>query len=183
MEDYRSISILPIVANVFESLVHKQVLKYPDKFGMLHKAQSRFRANHCTQDFLLKTVKDWRGSLERNEIVGSVFVDLSKAFDSINHCLLLQKLALYGFRDEPLEWFRNYLSGRRQRVAYGEEMSEWVNVRMGVPQGSILGPLLFTIFVNDLPAALSRSKVMLYADDTTVYFADPSAPRVEEVLT
>ena len=118
-------------------------------------------------------MEDWRSSLERNEIVGSVFVDLSKAFDSINHCLLLQKLALYGFHDESLEWFRNYLSGGRQRVAYGDQMSEWVNVCMGVPQGSILGPLTFTIFVNDLPAVLSRSKVMLYADDTTVYFADP----------
>ena len=183
VEDYRPISIVPIVAKVFESLVHKQVSKYLDKFGMLHKAQSGFRANHCTQDALLKTVEDWRGNLERKEIVGSVSVDLSKAFDSINHCLLLQKLALYGFWDESLEWFRNYLSGRRQRVAFGDEMSEWVNVRMGVPQGSILVPLLFTIFVNDLPATLSRSKVMLYADDTTVYFADPSGQRVEEVLT
>ena len=64
---------------------------------MLHKVQSRFRSNHCTQDVLLKTVEDWRSSLERNEIVGSVFIDLSKAFDSINHCLLLQTLALYGF--------------------------------------------------------------------------------------
>ena len=92
---------------------------------MLHKAQSGFRANHCTHDVLLKTVGDWRGSLERNKIVGSVFVDMSKAFDSINHCLLLQKLGLYGFRDESLEWFRNYLNGGRQRVAYGDEMSEW----------------------------------------------------------
>ena len=80
-------------------------------------------------------MEDWRGSLERDEIVVSVFVDLSKAFDSINHCLLLQKLALYGFWDKSLEWFRNYLSGRRQCVAYGD-MSEWVNVCMGVPQGS-----------------------------------------------
>ena len=99
VEDYHLIFILPIVAKVFESLVYAQVFRYLDKFSILHKAKSGFRPNHSTQDVLLKTVEDWRCSLEKNAIIGSVYVDLSKAFDSINHCLLLQKLNLYGFRE------------------------------------------------------------------------------------
>ena len=88
----------------------------------------------------------WRCSIDNHEVVGSVLLDLSRAFDSVNHRLLLQKLSLYGFRGGSLEWFASYLNGRQQCVAYGEELSERVIVKMGVPQGSILGPLLFTIF-------------------------------------
>ena len=179
IEDYRPISILPVVAKVFESLIHMQVSRYLDKHDILHEAQSGFRPNHCTQDVLLKTVEDWRDCQEKNEIVGSSFIDLSKAFDSVNHNLLLQKLALYGFRGETLELFRNYLSDRRQCVVHGDAISEWANIHVAVPQGSNLGQLHFSIFMNDLPAALLKSTVMLYADDTTVCFSDKSAKVVE----
>ena len=97
------ISVLPIIPKVFESLVLSQVYDYLQHHGILHHAQSGFRAKHSTQDVLLNTVDDWRLSLSRNEVVGAVFVDLSKAFDSISHELLLQKLDCYVTRGTPLE--------------------------------------------------------------------------------
>ena len=120
--------------------------------------------------------------LEKNKIIDAAFVNLSKAFDSVCHVTLLEKLSLYGFRGGSLRWFRSYLQGRKQRVAYGGEVSGWSDVCFDVPQGSILGPLLFCIFVNDLPAALPNFEVMMYADGTTVYFGDTNATTVQEVL-
>ena len=166
-DKYRPISILPVVAKVFESLVHTQVYGYLKQHDILHESQSGFRPRHSTQDALLKTVDDWRLSLDRNEIVGSVFIDLSKVFDSVCHTLLLEKLARYGFRGDSLLWFQSYLSGRKQRVVIGGEASEWTDVSAGVPQGSILGPLLFSVFVNDLPSALHECKVMMYSMQMT----------------
>ena len=181
--DFRPISVLPIIAKVFESLVHSQVCDYLQHHGILHHAQSGFRPKHSTQDVLLKTVDDWRFSLSRNEVVGAVFVDLSKAFDSIGHELLLQKLDCYGFRGTPLEWFRSFLTGRKQRVVVGGEESQWFDLHSGVPQGSILGPILFSLFVNDLPVSLTRSEVMLYADDTTIYLSDTNTLSLKERLS
>ena len=183
VDEYRPISILPVVAKVFESLVHTQVYGYLKHHDILHESQSGFRPKHSTQDALLKTVDDWRQSLDRNEIVGSVFIDLSKAFDSVCHTLLLGKLARYGFGGDSVLWFQDYLLGRRQRVVIGGEASEWTDVSAGVPQGSILGPLLFSVFVNDLPSALHKCKVMMYADDTTVYYSHLNCLEVQDVLT
>ena len=178
VDEYRPISILPVVARVFESLVHSQVYGYLKQQSILHEAQSRFRPRHSTQDVLLKTVDNWRLSLDRNEIVGSVFIDLSKAFDSVCHTLCWRSSHGTGFEGESLLWFQSYLSGRKQRVVIGGEVSEWTDVIAGVPQGSILGPLLFSVFVNDLPTALHKCKVMMYAVDTTVYYSDLSSKRV-----
>ena len=142
--DFRPISVLPIIAKVFKSLVHSQVYDYLQHHGILHHAQSGFRPKHSTQDVLLKTVDDWQLSLSRNEVVGAVFVDLSKAFDSISHELLLQKLDRYGIRGTLLEWFRSFLTGRQQRVVVSGEESLRFDLHSGVPQGSILRPILFS---------------------------------------
>ena len=104
-------------------------------------------------------------------------------FNSVCHTILLEKLSLYGFRGNSLQWFKSYLHGRRQRVVFGRAESDWTVACTGVSQGSILGPLLFSIFINDLPATLSRSTVMMYADDTTVYFSYSDAEKVQKVLT
>ena len=182
VDNFRPISILPVVAKVFESLVFSQVYRFLMQQNILNEIQSGFRTGYCTQDVLLKVVDDWRRSLDKGEIVGSIFVDLSKAFDSIYHSLLLKKLSRYGLRGKVLEWFQDYLNGRKQRIVYGEEVSEWSDVTAGVPQGSVLGPLLFSIFINDLPNYISDCKMMLYADDTTMYYSHSSVERLMEVL-
>ena len=105
--------------------------------------------------------------MDAGRIVGTVFIDLSKAFDTINHTLLLNKLCAYGVHGVELAWFTDYLKERKQRVVIDGVSSEWNRVTKGVPQGSILGPLLFVVFVNDLPSVVRKCTVNLYADNTT----------------
>ena len=154
--DFRPISVLPIIAKVFESLVHSQVYDYLQHRGILHHAQSGFRPKHSTQDVLLKTVDDWRLSLSRNEVVGAVFVDLSKAFDSISHELLLQKLDHYGIRGTPLEWFRSFLTGRKQRVVVRSHCGLTFN--LGCPKDPSLGQSVSAYLLMIYPSASPERK-------------------------
>ena len=172
ISNYRPISVIPVIAKVFETLIHRQMYEYLQTHKLLNPAQSGFRPNYSTQDVLLRSVDDWKKALDRGEVVGSLFIDLSKAFDSIDHPLLLSKLEAYGVQDIELQWFTDYLEGRRQKVTLEGESSDWSDVTRGVPQGSILGPLLFIIFMNDLPDCTDHCTVNLYADDTTIYVAD-----------
>ena len=115
---------------------------------------------------------DWRLALDSKKITGSIAIDLSKAFDSICHNLLLAKLRAYGLNDDAIAFLQSYLTDRHQRVKFHGKFSEWCPVKCGVPQGSLLGPLLFNIFLNDLNFAGQISSLRLYADDTTTYACD-----------
>ena len=181
--DYRPISVLPVIAKVYESLIHSQLYSYMTSNSLLHPSQSGFRPGHSTQDVLLKTVDDWRIALDRGEHVGTVLIDLSKAFDSMDHELLLKKLLSYGIVGNELNWFSNYLTNRQQRVTVDGSYSEWANISKGVPQGSILGPLLFLTFVNDLPKAVETCTVNLYADDTTIYYSNKDPNLVQAAVS
>ena len=130
---------------------------------------------------IVASVDDWRRGLDNNYLVGVVLVDISRAFDSISHDLLLCKMDHYGIRGEAKRWFQSYLS-ERKRVMVDNEVSTWSTVRVGVPQGSILGPLLFTLFINDLPTVLRSTKTMLYADDITIYHSCPDPQELQEAL-
>ena len=122
-----------------------------------------------TQDVLLKTTEDWRQTLDENKVVATAVLDLSRAFDSINHKLLVVKMLCYAIQEGELVWFRDYLEGRRQTVVVDGTSSRWLEIRKGVPQGSALGPLLFLLFLNNLPAVVSKCSINLFADDTSLY--------------
>ena len=113
-------------------------------------------------------VDEWREVLDDDKLVGAIFMDLSKAFDIADHSILFHKLAKNEIDGEEMRWFLGYLWDRKQRVCVGKTESKWTTIQRGVPQGSILGPLLFILYVNDLPLAIPSSIVRQYADDTTV---------------
>ena len=180
--NFRPISVLPVLTKVYESLIHQQVYRYLTTNSLLHPCQSGFRPAHSTQDTLLKTVGDWKIALDRGEYIGAILIDLSKALDSIDHNILLNKLSAYGITKNELKWFKDYLTGRMQRVCVDSTFSDWTTITRGVPQGSILGPLLFLIYVNDLPDVATQCTLNLYADDTTLYYSDKDPLKVQRAL-
>jgi hypothetical protein len=140
---------------------------------VFYNSQYGFRPQHSTIHAVNEFVDDTITSIENREYTISVFLDLSKAFDTIDHKILIKKLEWYGVRGVALEWFKSYLDTRKQYVQYKNVNSATEIIPCGVPQGSVLGPLLFIIYSNDLPNCLNYSKAILFADDTTVYLSSP----------
>ena len=120
--------------------------------------------------------------MDKQQLTGAAFIDLKRAFDLVDHCCLLHKLEHYGFRGLSLGWFRNYLTIRSQKVQYGNNLSSSLPLEIGVPQGSLLGPLLFVIYINDLPQCLLQSAISMYADETVIYYAGPETSTIRECL-
>ena len=134
-----------------------------------HQNVHIFRKDHSTITCVLNLIDTIYRNMESGKLTGVVFLDLKKAFDTVNHRILLRKLAKYGFDQHSINWFDSYLNNRKQSVkVLGVSSGERV-VRCGVPQGSILGPLLFSLYINDLPEYLESTSVSLYADDTALY--------------
>ncbi len=134
------------------------------------------------QTTLLRIVEDWKEALDNNMYIGAIIMDLSKAFDCIPHDLVLAKLKAYGVGDQSCNLIASYLSNRHQRVKLGENCSTWQEMIKGVPQGSILGPLIFNIFINDIFYFVNKSKLYNYADDNTLSHCDKSAENVKKTL-
>ena len=177
--NYRPISVLTALSKIYERVLFDQIsVMFTQK---LSSNRSGFLKEHSCTTALLKLTEDWRMHLE-GKTVAVVPVDLNKAFDSLNHKLLIAKLKAYGFGAEALNLMRSYLFCRRQRVKIDGTYSDWRTVRAGLPQGTLLGPLLFNMFMNDVNYFISRVSLRLYADDTTEYFADHSPMILEYMI-
>ena len=171
VSNYRPISLLSLVSKVLERIVHNRVSKYLSTNSLLSNQQFGFRAGSSTQEALLTIINDWHQLLSSNRQIGVVFLDVKKAFDSVPHSQILDSLAKFGISGPLLSWFSNYLSGRLQRVVLDGSSSSPTSVTSGVPQGSILGPLLFIIFMDSISKVplLSNAKLYLYADDIVLF--------------
>ena len=174
--NYRPISLLTTISKVLEKIVYQRIYSFLQNTGQLYDNQYGFREAHSCEHTIGKVVNGIVKSLENKETSACVLLDLSKAFDTIEHTIMLEKLALYGIRGNALSWFKSYLSGRSLRVkcrtvsSTTTQTSREYSVEYGTPQGSCLGPLIFLIFVNDLHLHLHDAECVQFADDTTLLF-------------
>ena len=182
-ENYRPISILPVLSKVLEKKIKKQVMEYLSETYLLSENQFGFRCKRSTELASILFTDSIRKEVDQGKMVGAIFIDLSKAFDTISHAKLLDKLKQYGICNKELMWFTDYLFNRSQQVKYNGATSERNAVFNGVPQGSILGPLLFLIFFNDLPDCLHHSQIMKYADDTVLFISSKDFHVIETKLS
>ena len=166
--NYRPISVLPSFSKVYEKVISNRMISFLSKNEIINSSQYGFRSQHSTYMALLDFYDKITESIEANEYTVGVFIDLQKAFDTIDHSILLTKLEFYGIRGTSLEWIKNYLQNRKQYVKFNGISSSYKNILCGVPQGSILGPLLFIIYINDIQNCSNILHFILFADDTNL---------------
>ena len=181
--NYRPISVLPVISKLFEKLAFNQLYQYMKENGLFTCEQSGFLRLHSTITCLLKMSDDWNNGLDLGKLVGLVFIDLKKAFGTVDHDILCNKVELYGVQQRELSWFRSYLSNRKQFCRVNGVDSDVGDLEVGVPQGSCLGPLLFLIYINDLPQAVQSSSVTMYADDTSLCHQSHDLTRLNEAIS
>ena len=178
--NYRPISLLPTISKVLEKIMYKRTYKFLTENNQIYHSQYGLRAGHSCENAIGDLVSHVLKNQQQSKYTAALFLDLSKAFDTLDHELLLQKLEIYGIRGTALNWFCSYLSERKLRVKIKSNdgctinHSKWYDYTHGTPQGSCLGPLLFLVFCNDLRLNLEYLSCIQFADDTTLYYADKS---------
>ena len=176
--NYRPISLLSNLSKIFERAMYNRIDQFLDENNIFYDLQFGFRKKHSTNHALLSIVEKIRNNMDNGIFSCGVFVDLEKAFDTVKHSILLRKLCHYGIRGKGNDWITSYLSNRTQSVSVNGETSEVSNVTCGVPQGSILGPLLFIIYINDMHCALLNCSVYHFADDTNLVFSHKDPKKI-----
>jgi retron-type reverse transcriptase len=181
LDNYRPILILPVVSKLVERILYDQMFEYLNRENLLSKHQFGFRPYHSTTTTLLDCTNEWYANMDRGLYNLVVFLDLKKAFDKVNHEILLSKFQMYGFQRKALNLLRTSLTHRTQSCQLTSMLSEEREVICGIPQGSILGPFLFIICIlNDLPNCLERTTPRMFADDTNLTAVGETIDEVEE---
>ena len=180
--NYRPISLLPAFSKVFERLIYNRMYSFLVKFSILFSSQYGFRKHFSTEHALLELTNRIANALDNKYHASSIFIDLSKAFDTLDHSILLTKLSNCGFRGIFNDLILSYLSERKQSVLFNGVKSEFESITCGVPQGSILGPLLFLIYMNDIANSSSIAKFILFADDTSLFFESPTLSELNTLM-
>ena len=168
--NYRPVIVLPSISEAFEKLIQKQISRYINNY--LSPYLCGYRKGFSSQQALMSLIENWKRVLDKKGFGGAVLMDLSKAFDTIKHDLLITRLYAYGFSKESLKPLHSYLSNRWHRTKINKKFSSWQELIQGLPQGSVLGPLLFNIYLNDLFYIAESTNVCNFADDTTFYACD-----------
>ena len=182
MNNYRPITVLPTIARVFEKLIYQQLYQFLDKHKILGKQQYGFRSLHSTALALSEATNHWLMNIDNGNMNSVVFLDIIKAFDTIDYQILIKKLSQYGIQDDELNFFESYLENRTQCCSVNGKLSDRQKIEYGVPQGSILGPLLFIIYMNDLPLFVTNAQINMYADDTSLYNNIKSVSEIKDNL-
>ena len=180
--NYRPISLLSVFSKIIEKVMYKRLYDFLELHNILYNFQFGFLASHSINHALISLTEMIKNTLDNKRFGCGIFLDLQKAFDTVNHEILLNKLEHYGIRGIALTWFRSYLSNREQYVSVNGYNSKNLNVTCGVPQGSVLGSLLFLIYINDIPNTSSKFAFYLFADDTSIYFESGNLEQLQEVV-
>ena len=182
VKNYRPISLLPIFSKIFEKLMHSRIYKFLQSNKIIFKNQYGFQKNKSTEHAILDIQSKIVDAYENKEIPCCIFLDFAKAFDTVNHNILLNKLNHYGIRGNCLKWLHSYLTTRNQCVQIGNKLSSALPITCGVPQGSVLGPLLFLVYINDIANSSDKIQFQLFADDTCIFYSHRDKTILENTL-
>ena len=180
--NYRPVSVLPLFSKILEKLMHNRLMSFIDKHDILYQFQFGFRQHHGTNMTLITLVDKILSAIDNGDIVVGIFLDFKKAFDTVNHDILLRKLERYGIRGIAHNWIKDYLNKRQQFVCYNGSISSRTYVDIGVPQGSVLGPLLFLIYINDLANVSNNVFPVMFADDTNIFLRGREVNKTVKIM-